>query len=343
MPTCSPCTERGEECVYSAPTKKRGPRRGDRAPASIFPLPRHNLSHPTSVPSLDDGSFELASVGSVSTQHLSIRGYSSASPPWFTSAPFCVTQTEPSRPSSSGFAQVWINLQSTLSSTWKSGDLAEHFENCIDVYMRHLFPLTPLVDERASRLVASSIRPAPAVSNVDYGGRAMIPLDDGGDPTLANLTRLAAVGELPIDRLYAERSLTLLTSLVATSASLLPATMVSSDLKASADCLLQASRQMVHTFEDLDIERPCASSVIIRYFHSLCVHARGQPRVSWYILGEAIRVAQDLRIHNEASLTALPAQEAHLRRSLFWQLSTGDRSVGILNDLPFSFSALNFG
>ena len=49
-----------------------------------------------------------------------------------------------------------------------------------------------------------------------------------------------------------------------------------------------------------------------------------------------MRIVQDLRLHDEASLRDLPLVEAQIRRNVFWQLYTADKSAGVLNKRPFT-------
>jgi hypothetical protein len=57
-------------------------------------------------------------------------------------------------------------------------------------------------------------------------------------------------------------------------------------------------------------------------------------------MGEAIRLALEMRLYDEASLAGLDPAEAQLRRTVYWQLHTGDRSAAILNERPFSLHHL---
>lgn len=109
---------------------------------------------------------------------------------------------------------------------------------------------------------------------------------------------------------------------------------------AGAAAFLKTSRDLLSLCHDQDIQHPEASSITIRYFNSLCLHAAGNARVSWYMLGEAVRLAQEMRLYDETSLAGLEPPEAQLRRAVYWQLCTGDRSAAILNNRPFSLHPL---
>ncbi|KAI8238196.1 hypothetical protein K4K53_004501 [Colletotrichum sp. SAR 10_77] len=87
---------------------------------------------------------------------------------------------------------------------------------------------------------------------------------------------------------------------------------------------------------DYDVEHPESSSVIIRYFHSNALHALGKTRVSWHVMGEALRLVQEMRLYDETSFGGLEWPEAQLRRNAFWHLYIGDKSASILQKVPIS-------
>lgn len=247
----------------------------------------------------------------------------------------------------SSFDTVWGDLRLSLTLIWGADSVADNLKTCIDLYVRHLFPLTPLVDERALRTVvrrvqSDAIGPETCSIGKTLSTHQAFPVADLDFAAPTVWEEPVASKDPAFGLLVVERSLTLLIALCATVSSLLPAVMMPPSLKASDNCLLQGSRRMLHTFQDEDIEQPCAMSVVIRYLHSMSAHAAGQLRVSWYILGEAIRMAQDLRVYDESSFSGLPLREVHLRRSLFWQLTTGDRSSAILNNKPSAFRSSGF-
>jgi len=210
--------------------------------------------------------------------------------------------------------------------------------------MRHLFPITPPVNERLLHLIAWTLFTGSAFEfNISDGSPASVgDVNIGGAVPIQHLAGMNEVAAMSSGLLSAERALTFLTALAATVASLVPAKMLPTGLRDSAECLLTASRKTLQCYHDLDVDRPCATSIVIRSLHSLCTHAAGQPRLSWYILGEAIHVAQGMRIYDEASFAGLLPSEVRLRRSIFCQLSTGDKSSAILNGQPFAFSSTNF-
>jgi hypothetical protein len=66
-------------------------------------------------------------------------------------------------------------------------------------------------------------------------------------------------------------------------------------------------------------------------------HNLGQTRKSWHILGEALRLAMDMRLFDEASYLNLDPLETKLRRNLFACIYMADKSASILNSRPMGF------
>lgn len=238
------------------------------------------------------------------------------------------------------FMQTWLELQSALKVRWDGMGFGEVFMAYVELYMRYLFPITPLVDEKIMRAIATRLHPV----LTDCEQHLACPQNaiQNQRTTFAAVAQADGVVDMANGTLTVERSLTLLTAVAATTAALVPSALLSESLYDAGVELLAGSRKLLRCFQDQDVDRPCAVSIITRYFHSQCTHAAGQLRLSWYILGEAIRVAQELRIYDEDSFGALSMREAHLRRSIYWQLSTGDKSAAILNGRPFAFNAANF-
>ncbi|EMC96873.1 hypothetical protein BAUCODRAFT_24566 [Baudoinia panamericana UAMH 10762] len=318
LPTCSSCIATGDACSFGLPSKKRGPRRRPRTVLSPVESITLFASHAqqTSLAGVSPGSD--ASVARSASGTIPAHGT------------ICTN--------------ICDDLWRELTIIWGSNHIVEHFNTCVDLYMRHLFPITPLVSEGLLRLVASKLDLA-SLSSGSHEGTAFLVSPENPNPgssiLFSNLARTSEVVEMSCGILSAERALALLTAAGAKVASHVPRHLLPAGLRDAAECLLAASRRMLHSIQDPDIDRPCATSVIIRYFHSCCVHAAGHLRLAWYILGEAIRMAQDLRVYDETSMAGLSPMESHLRRSVFWQLNTGDKSAAILNGRPFAFSSSN--
>lgn len=104
---------------------------------------------------------------------------------------------------------------------------------------------------------------------------------------------------------------------------------------------LDASRKMSALCHDEDVENPDSTSVTSRMFQSASMHSTGATRLSWFVLGEAARLVQDMQLHVETSLIGLDPFEAQLRRNICCTLFTAYRSAAILNNRPFALGDLS--
>jgi len=191
---------------------------------------------------------------------------------------------------------------------------------CVDLYMQYLFPIMPLVHERTLRLSL-------AMFSVDSG--STFPRHSPNSHSESSIQPSSDTSDLELCRLFA-----LVTAVCAETCIVLPSHMLIDGARL-ANHFLRASRSCLILQQDDDIESPNSSSVIIRYFHSNSVHAMGKAKVSWFLLGEAIRLAQAMNLHHEYALENMDPVEAQLRRNIFWQLHTGDKSAALLNNRPF--------
>lgn len=181
---------------------------------------------------------------------------------------------------------------------------------CIDLYLNHLFAITPVIHENSIREYNASWTQ----------GHTAYPSPDPED--YAEL--LASI------RKYA-----LLTTVCAVAAFVLPQSLFADGSKVQ-HAFLHASRSLLASIADLDLEKPVSSSVITRYLQNICLHAAGKHHVSWHVMGGAIRIAQDMRLHDDSCYQGLDEVEAQLRRNIYWQLRTGDRSSAILQECPMT-------
>lgn len=266
-------------------------------------------------------------------------------------SPGFVSQTSPSdradtrdhvQPRENDVLGIWQDLLRRLCPHTRDRDIKSFFLDCVDGYMKHLFPITPVIHEASLRgLVAelcsnSEIHSTP-IDTIQHSPRDGMSFTAKMNAIAASPHALALSNRfLPV-----ERSLTLLLALCAQVCSLLPDYVFSTGDLARIE-LFSASKRMLRLYHDRDVEHPCATSIIIRYFHSSCSHAAGNTRVSWLVLGEAIRLALEMKVFDESSLLGVGLLERQLRRAIFWQLSTGDKSSSILNNRPLCFQSLNF-
>ncbi|KAK6209918.1 hypothetical protein QIS74_11502 [Colletotrichum tabaci] len=200
------------------------------------------------------------------------------------------------------------DLLSALGMALPYVPLEDVISTCIDLFMQWEFPSIPVVCEP---LLRQSIHVVVPVLRDETPGR---PISDM-IPTL--------------------RAFALLTALCAVVSAVLPPEIFPSGVALSMP-FLRTSREALRLYQDLDIEQPDSSSIIIRYFHSNALHALGKTRVSFHAMGEALRLVQEMRLYDESSFRGLEWPENHLRRNAFWHLYIGDKSASILNQVPIT-------
>ena len=296
---CDHCTTNGWRCSWQLPVKKRGPKRKDasdvRAEESPAFAPQH--SPQTTSPHPCDGDAAVRHDNGCNAEDVEA---------------------------------VWSAMINAVRGARGIQDVKQFFVECIDAYMHHLFPITPIIPENPLRSL---------IEELFERGRSWQSVSTPPGSEAIVSSRTAAIlsnGHLPL-----ERSISLVLALCANVCYLLPSHLFGSAERLQSE-LFSASRQVLRLYHERDIEQPSAVSVIVRYFHTACFHAAGQTRVSWLVLGEAIRLALEMHVYDESSLIALDPIERELRRALYWQLSTGDQSSSILNNRPLCFHRLNF-
>ncbi|KAK9311935.1 hypothetical protein V1524DRAFT_466923 [Lipomyces starkeyi] len=162
-------------------------------------------------------------------------------------------------------------------------------------------------------------------------------------PPTSPVSPLATAGhkkDSEIEDLIKARSFVLLTAVCAISITHDPAPFTPKASKLSS-AFLDASRKMLALYHDRDIGNPDSSSVISRMLHSAVIHSVGATRLSWFVLGEAIRLEQNMQLHSETSLAGLNPLEAQLRRNVCCLLYAADRSAAILYNRPVTRGELS--
>lgn len=87
-----------------------------------------------------------------------------------------------------------------------------------------------------------------------------------------------------------------------------------------------SNRQSYDFMEDASL-----SAVISSFWLSTSFFEINQNRKSWLYLREALTLAQDMGLHDDASYAGLSAQEALCRQRVFWQLFVTERSASTHN------------
>lgn len=223
----------------------------------------------------------------------------------------------------------WHDLSAALSLCSKT-PLLGMIDRCISLFFAYLYPLTPLVHE-------ASIRE-------DLALLADVVVANAGSPSQSSSTGGSTIqppGQ-PAAGLRWSPKFTLVTAVCAETAYMLPQDLFPDGGDRVADVFLQASRACLQGYVDDDLEQPDAASITIRYFHSNCLHAAGRLVQSWHIFGEAVRLVQVMRLHEEAAFEGLPVLEAELRRRAFWIVYMGDKSAALLNGRPVTIHRFSF-
>ncbi|KAF6806305.1 hypothetical protein CMUS01_14399, partial [Colletotrichum musicola] len=305
-PTCSNCSMSELTCEYTVPAKKRGP-----------PFKIDKLNDRSRDKSSKDKRVTRATVARQGAIERPLIEVAVDNGP----APVSEAENHVNHPveqlcthTSSPFSEARDELLSAIGRFLPSTPLDEVLSHCIDLYMQWDFPLGPVVCEPMLR------RTVPLVVTILKGE--------------SEITGVSGPNH-PAPDLQPMRAFALVTAACAFVSSGLPANMFPAGNELAWP-FLRASRETLRLYQDRDVEHPDSSSVIVRYFHSNALHALGKTRVSWHVMGEALRLVQEMRLYDEGSFAGLDWPEAHLRRNAFWHLYIGDKSASILNGVPIS-------
>ncbi|KAF6816442.1 C6 transcription factor [Colletotrichum plurivorum] len=186
-------------------------------------------------------------------------------------------------------------------------------DECISLYVLHLFPSAPVCHIPGLRAMAASQFPLGGYTNTNDNA-----FEHGTDH----------------DRVAHMKEFTLLTAVCAAIASVYPETMLPyRDLVAAP--FLRASRSMLKVYEDYDTQYPISSSLSTRLLQSAALqHAAGKTSAAWHVLSQAGLLAQSFRLHSEQSLAKYDPLEATLLRNNFWMLFVADKSAIAMANRP---------
>lgn len=301
--SCAQCLSARTSCTFDLPTARRGPK-AKKKNSSDGNAPRFSEIPPLS---FDEPASANLNFGS-STAPESWGRTSSVSVdvgllPHNVSGSPLLPNPEGSKPSA---LQRWGQLANGVATRGLNFEAV--LNQCIDLFFEYLYPLTPLVHEPSFRDSLAYFVPSDRAPHLEK---------------------------------CADSAFTLITAVCAEAGFLLPKDIFPNG-ETVADVFLQASRSCLAEYLETDLENPNASSITIRYFHSNCVHASGKPKFSWHIFGEATRLAQVMRLHDESSYEGLYPIEAEMRRRVFWIVYMGDKSAAILNNRPITMHKYSF-
>lgn len=199
---------------------------------------------------------------------------------------------------------------------------------CIDLYMEWIFPISPLACEAHIRTgVATILRVAQNCTETL-------------DPNLSGIgedTSASTNFSLLEMRIFSS-----LTALCSITCCVVPGNVWPAG-NSLAWPLLQASRDILACYQDIDIQTPDSSSIIVRYYQANAFHALGKTRTSWHVMGEALRLAQEMRLFDEAAYQGVDIVEGQILRNVFWHMHSGDKSAAILNNVPITLHQILLG
>ncbi|KAJ9144694.1 Xylanolytic transcriptional activator xlnR [Pleurostoma richardsiae] len=335
---CSNCRISSLDCAYTVPPKKRGPK-----PTSVR---RRRVQHAASSPVAETASQSPARA-LTDDPGLPSRGWHQlvGIEPDVTSPGFsCHSHGHSSETLSIGrhpmqpygigawpnssipdvrdaAMMIYSQLVSVIHTAVPSRSIGQIVDDCINLYFQFIFPIGPICHEPTLRRDAARLFPDS-------------PREGLPSPTAASPSAFSADHE-PKSHLATIRAFTLLTSLCADTAMIMPDRLLRLP-NVVASSFLNASRGCLKLFEDYDIEHANSTSIVIRILQSAALHSSGRTGHSWHVLGQAILLAQELRLDHERSLArhASDPLEAQLLRSLFWVLHMSNRSAAVLNNRP---------
>lgn len=220
-----------------------------------------------------------------------------------------------------------VTLRQVVRQLDSDEPIEQIMSQCIDAFITYLFPVVPLIHEDSMR--ASVVVFHDLVSGLGEAHRPQVRQADPGTDSYSFGTEIV-------------KSMAFLTALCAEVGWMLPSNLCPYH-SSLASAFLRTSQKCLDLCREDDLRQPDASSIIIRYFHCNCMHAAGQTRLSWMLLGEALRIAQAMRLYDEAAYLGLDQNEARLCRHVFWQLYTSDKSSAFLNNNFFTMHQFMFG
>lgn len=134
-----------------------------------------------------------------------------------------------------------------------------------------------------------------------------------------------------------QRMFLVLTSACAYAFAVLPASMPGASWPAS-EAFYRVFKRARDAYASEELDQLDSSSVVTRLMIAAWHHTSGSARASWYVLGEAMRVALLMRLYDEKTYESMSVVEGQLCRRVFWTLYTSDQSSCFLGDLPRTFT-----
>jgi hypothetical protein len=200
---------------------------------------------------------------------------------------------------------ICTSLVDYFDSLHSGQDIRDVAHHCIDLWMAFLYPVIPAGHEPTLRR---------------------------GVSVFSRETRPSALGPATSLRkdspqLAYMKSFALITAVCAYVCSAAPVSLV--PLKdALAGPFLQASRAMLSSYENYDLEHPDSTSLVIRTWHASAMqNTSGKHGAAAQTHMGAELLALRLRLYEESSVTQYDAHEAQQLRAIFWLLFHSDKAT----------------
>lgn len=223
---------------------------------------------------------------------------------------------------------IYDELVRFVETSGQVYSLGATIQECIDLYMEWIFPLSPLACEAQIRAGVNTV-----IHAAQNSEEALDPSLSGAREHSSNYTEFS---------LLEMRTFSLLTALCSITCCVVPASVWPAG-NSLAWPFLQASRNMLACYQDNDIQAPDSSSIVVRYYQANALHALGKTRTSWHVMGEALRLAQEMRLFDEGVYQNVDAVEGQILRNVFWHMHSGDKSASILNNVPITLHQILLG
>lgn len=293
---CASCRISETACCYTVVPQKRG-----RVPRPAVPPPSWS---PVTTPKRSDQEFAGPSPSPSPSPRVELNAPCTSATASDHQSPTLTHGASPSTTSSSAVYEpdaehIRQGFAEDVSRLMMIGTVDQLVSHCIDLFMQYIFPNTPVCHEPMLRAGAATFKHLDSATTLQ--------------PTYA-------------------RTFTLVTALCALVLAVAPDFGFPERARLTM-VFLRASRAMLMTYIEHDLEHPDWTSLIIRVWHSSATqNVTGRNGAAFHYYNEASTLALRLRLYQEESIIGKPPLEAQLLRSNFWQLYLSDKSATVFDD-----------
>ncbi|KAH6981452.1 hypothetical protein EDB80DRAFT_626068 [Ilyonectria destructans] len=317
QPSCANCQNIGAQCQTLRALGKRGRKAGSRLPdTKVLALLRPavteppGLSSPGTAPNASPAEPQHVAAGNLphnlGLQQTRAPNLHSSRQDWreasFGPNPGASLRISCTLPCLENVKfHIWLQdlARDLAAANVRTESVISYMKTCMELFSDNIYPIYPVIYK-------------PDVS------RTLVELQDPGEA-------------------WDTKSFMLLTSICAYTLAVLP-TSISGASWSASQAFYRVFKKAQNAYGLADIEYPSSSSVIIHLMHAAWHHVSGSSKASWYILGEAIRAALLMRLHDENTYEAMPFIESQLCRRAFWALYTGGQASCFLGGHPSIFN-----